>query len=162
VSLWRRLFRRFFPPGPDDERFRAAVADAVEHYGWATVYLGTSIVLPLRYAYTVGLHGLFGAPEAVVIGQAEAVTRRMFDLVVERLRTGRPVEAGTMLDGPGGEPWTVRRARYPCRRFSLSLMDKYGVQPGDAVHQLIWPDPRNRSYPWDPAFGFPGLQPLLD
>ncbi len=140
-----------------DDYGREIRRSVVEH-GWAAVAVDS--VPP--FTYTVGLWRLADHPELIITGLPADTAKRVLDHAVQGVREGRPIRAGTVVDGLiGTYPAAAREvdaARLPELAFAVDLYQG----PGFKAIQLVWPD-RAGSFPWHARASSDYLeaQPLL-
>ena len=128
------------------------IVETVGRCGWALQLIdaGDGESQP-AFAYTVGLHKTFGAPELIVVGLPHNVMGHILNDLGERIKSG-----GTL---PVGEPILGILEGYPVRLREVRSPDSYREHVGYALwfnqgydfalQQVLWPD-RDGRFPGDP------------
>lgn len=141
------------------------IVDAVARCGWAVelIEAGEDESAP-PFAYTVGLHKAFGAPELIIFDLSHDVMGRILNDLGERIRAGETL--------PIGEPISEILQGYPLRLREVHASESYREHVGYALWfnggygfpllQVLWPDKRGR-FPDDPDAdpGTATLQPRI-
>jgi hypothetical protein len=141
------------------------IVHAVSEYGWAVelVEAGEAESEP-AFAYTVGLHKTFGAPELIVVGLSRDVMHEILNDLGEQIKAGQPL--------PVGEPISGIIEGYPVRLREVRAPESYRAHVGYALWfnggydfallQVLWPDKQGR-FPGDPDANAAvvALQPLI-
>lgn len=140
-DVWRRH--------DDGEDF---IIDAVARCGWAVelIAAGDEASQP-AFAYTVGLHKSFHAPELIVVGLTHQAMGGILNELGERIKAGETL--------PLGEDVSGILEGYPVRLRQVQDPESYREHVGYALWfnkgydfpllQVLWPDRRGR-FPGDP------------
>jgi hypothetical protein len=127
------------------------IVDAVARCGWAVelIEAGSEESQP-SFAYTVGLHKSFDAPELIVAGLPHDVMHRILNALGERIKAGEAL--------PVGEPISGIIDGYPVRLREVKAQESYREHVGYALWfnggynfpllQVLWPD-KQGHFPGD-------------
>jgi len=152
------MFRRF-----KRAAHRWDILGRTRRHGWTGIYVG-DFGSTLTWAYTIGFHAAFGAPEVVVFDLPQASADGTFQEIYKDLKAGRLV----MRDGERWRPDElaqpyVWREVHPSRLYDndpeqpwLGLAENLAVilapEKGPfTAFQLVLPD-HDGNMPWEPGY----------
>ncbi|WP_298805857.1 DUF4262 domain-containing protein [uncultured Pseudokineococcus sp.] len=120
----------------------------VEEHGWSHQSVEADTTGP-SFSYTIGLTREDGHPEVLVSGLDPDVACGVLHAVVDHVRSGNRITAGTEVDLGHDDVWRVVRVRRPQR---LVTAQEVFATPGHAglvpALQLVWPDHAG-LWPWE-------------
>lgn len=123
------------------------IVHAVGEYGWAVelVAAGEAESEP-AFAYTVGLHKSFGAPELIVFGLSRDVMHQILNDLGEQMKAGQTLPIGEPIPGIiEGYPLRLREVRAPeSYREHVGYALWFNGGYDFALLQVLWPDKRGR------------------
>lgn len=143
-----------------DDRERFDIQRRIDQHGWTGIYVGDYHSAP-TWAYTIGFHSSFGAPEIIVFDMPAENAQGLFWEVFEELRTGKLV----LKDGERWRPEeipnpVVWRRVHPSKLQNgedrwLGIAEAFqGVlcpQDEFVAYQLVLSDPDGRL-PWERGY----------
>ncbi len=146
-----------------NDEARKKVSSDIEQYGCHIIYVLETDYLP-GFAYTIGLHENYGAPEIICFGLKNSVLGAVLNDACKLIKNGKQFATGedydAFLEGYDVQFLTVNKAFYK-DYLGYGLWYKGGDD--FPVQQIVWPD-KQRHFPWDKGFNpdWKFKQPLLD
>ena len=150
-------------PDPADQHW----IDLVTEHGHAVVKVADAVDDPSdepSFAYSVGAHESYGAPELIVFGLDSDVAASIINDVMKDYVAGRRFRCGVPehdLVG-GGLPVTFLEADPAAGKGYATFADWYYERAPFPLWQVFWAA-KNGCFPWDAAYpaDMAGLQPDL-
>jgi hypothetical protein len=149
---------RFFRSQNLDEREKGTM-DHIEEFGWEVVMIDPDHA-NLGWAFTVGLHDVFGKPELIIIGLNKETAQWLLNDAAKRMLEGADLTQGRHKDLLEGVDVIFRAVDRKWLRQVMGWATWYNDGDEFPVLQAIFPDKQNR-FPEEDNFDTKYTQPLL-
>lgn len=138
------------------------VIDDVNKYGWHCVGIHAEGDLG-PYAFTIGLQHTYGHPELIMFGLQSTVAHAVFNIVVQAIQQGKPIDLSSPTDELlEGYPCVF--VKVPESEYEEHVGFCRWFYQGDSfsLYQIVWPN-RAGHFPWHPSASeaFRAHQPVL-
>jgi len=131
----------------------------IERYGWEAMLISSSEQAS-SFAYTVGLHDVFGFPEIIVVGLKTNTAHHALGYAVKAMRAGVDLTVGRHREIVGEVEVEFRPVSSRWYKHVMCRADWYYNRAEIPALQLIYPDMENR-FQWEEGFTEYFHQPML-